>query len=223
MMLPWLRNLTLSLPGLQRCPATHALLPLPRRFHLHFCSLTPAPPPSLAPSVSVSVSNTAVNGDDADAAACRPRLLAPVRHLLSDAVRRGYAKYNSQGLARATSNPKFVAAPDAAIVVHYSAIIRSIVNYYSFVHGRSSLWKVTSIYRKSCALTLARKHSLRSAQAAFSKFGPKLRISTPDSRDDAVLLFYPDSLKTTGKFNMHSPRYSQVAILQEPFEKKRWR
>ncbi|XP_024388226.1 maturase K [Physcomitrium patens] len=181
-----------------------------------FCSLiTPfsstlspsAPPPDSAPAELDS----------------RPRFLAPIRHLLSDAVRRGYAKYNSQGLARATSNPKFVAAPDAAIVLHYSAIIRSIVNYYSFVHSRSSLWKVTSIYRKSCALTLARKHSLRSAQAAYNKFGPNLRISQQDAEDDPVVLFYPDSLKTTGKFNVHAPRYSQVTILQEPFEKRRWR
>jgi hypothetical protein len=144
-----------------------------------------------------------------------------VRHLLADAVSRGYAKYNTQGLARATSNPKFVAAPDAAIVLHFSAIIRSVVNYYSFVHSRSSLWKVTSIYRKSCALTLARKHSLRSAQAAYNKFGPNLKVTSKE-KGDAVVLFYPDSLKTSGKFKVGNPRYSQVAILQEPFEKKKW-
>lgn len=104
--------------------------------HHFFCSLAPS-----APSSSPALETPALEDS-------RPRLLAPVRHLLSDAVQRGYAKYNTQGLARATSNPKFVAAPDEKIVLHYSAIIRSIVNYYSFVHSRSSLWKVTSIYRK---------------------------------------------------------------------------
>ncbi|KAG0612068.1 hypothetical protein M758_7G188000 [Ceratodon purpureus] len=224
----WLRNLMhgLSMPRLH--PHLHSLPPTPalqRCLTFCFSPVSRSPSPALASTTSNTAHHHHHHHDDDDddaAAASRPRLLAPVRHLLSDAVQRGYAKYNSQGLARATSNPKFVAAPDAAIVLHYSAIIRSIVNYYSFVHSRSSLWKVTSIYRKSCALTLARKHSLRSAQAAFSKFGPKLRISTPDSKDD-VVLFYPDSLKTTGKFNIHAPRYSQVAILQEPFEKKRWR
>lgn len=74
---------------------------------------------------------------------------------------------------------------------------------------------------KSCALTLARKHSLRSAQAAYNKFGPNLKVTSKE-KGDAVVLFYPDSLKTVGKFNVGNPRYSQVAILQEPFEKKKW-
>lgn len=149
----------------------------------------------------------------------KPRLLAPIRDLIAEAVSRGYAKYNTQGLARATSNPKFVAAQDVTIVNHYSAIIRGIVNYYSFVNKKSSLWKIISIYRKSCALTLARKYSLRSADAAYNKFGPHLRISQPDR--EGVTLFYPTSLKTTGKFNIRSVRYSEVTILQEPHDRRK--
>lgn len=148
----------------------------------------------------------------------RPRLIAPIRDLIEDAVKRGYAKYNSLGLARATANPRFVSAKDSSIVNHYSAVINVIVKYYSFVNKRSSLWKVTSIYRKSCALTLARKHNLRSSKAAFNKYGPNLKISEPDR--EPVVLYYPDSLKTTGKFNTMSTRFSEVAILQEPYDKR---
>lgn len=148
----------------------------------------------------------------------RPHLMAPIRDLIADAVKRGYAKYNSLGLARATANPRFVSAKDSSIVKHYSAVINVIVKYYSFVNKRSSLWKVTSIYRKSCALTLARKHSLRSSKAAFNKYGPNLKISEPDR--EPVILYYPDSLKTTGKFNTMSARYSEVTILQEPYDKR---
>ena len=139
----------------------------------------------------------------------------PIRALLKRALDRRYAKENAQGLIRATANLSLSASEDRHIVNHYSAVIRGLVNFYSFANKRSTLWKVVSIYRKSCALTLAKKHKLRSASAAFIKFGPNLRIT--QSGKPVAFLEYPDSLKTTGKFNIRS-RSSNVAILEEPFE-----
>ncbi|KAH9539218.1 hypothetical protein CY35_15G045900 [Sphagnum magellanicum] len=150
----------------------------------------------------------------------KPRLLAPIRDLIAEAVERGYAKENAIGLAIATSQPKYSGAEDSIIVNHYSFIIRSIVNYYSFVHKRSSLWKVICIYKKSCALTLARKHSMQSAAAAFFRFGPNLRI-LDDEGKEVTSLYYPMSLKTTCKFNPRNLRYSEVTILQEPYQKRK--
>jgi hypothetical protein len=150
----------------------------------------------------------------------KPRLLAPIRDLIAEAVERGYAKENAIGLAIATSQPKYSGAEDSIIVNHYSFIIRSIVNYYSFVHKRSSLWKVICIYKKSCALTLARKHSMQSAAAAFYRFGPNLRI-LDDEGKEVTSLYYPTSLKTTCKFNPRNLRYSEVTILQEPYQKRK--
>lgn len=150
----------------------------------------------------------------------KPRLLAPIRDLIAEAVERGYAKENAIGLAIATSQPKYSGAEDSIIVNHYSFIIRSIVNYYSFVHKRSSLWKVICIYKKSCALTLARKHSMQSAAAAFYRFGPNLRI-LDDEGKEVTSLYYPMSLKTTCKFNPRNLRYSEVTILQEPYQKRK--
>ncbi|CAK9206239.1 unnamed protein product [Sphagnum troendelagicum] len=150
----------------------------------------------------------------------KPRLLAPIRDLIAEAVERGYAKENAIGLAIATSQPKYSGAEDSIIVNHYSFIIRSIVNYYSFVHKRSSLWKVICIYKKSCALTLARKHSMQSAAAAFYRFGPNLRI-LDDEGKEVTSLYYPISLKTTCKFNPRNLRYSEVTILQEPYQKRK--
>ncbi|CAK9262889.1 unnamed protein product [Sphagnum jensenii] len=150
----------------------------------------------------------------------KPRLLAPIRDLIAEAVERGYAKENAIGLAIATSQPKYSGAEDSIIVNHYSFIIRSIVNYYSFVHKRSSLWKVICIYKKSCALTLARKHSIQSAAAAFYRFGPNLRI-LDDEGKEVTSLYYPVSLKTTCKFNPRNLRYSEVTILQEPYQKRK--
>ena len=145
----------------------------------------------------------------------RAQLYIPIRALLKRALDRRYAKENAQGLIRATANLSLSASEDRHIVNHYSAVIRGLVNFYSFANKRSTLWKVVSIYRKSCALTLAKKHKLRSASAAFIKFGPNLRIT--QSGKPVAFLEYPDSLKTTGKFNIRS-RSSNVAILEEPFE-----
>ncbi|BDD77380.1 hypothetical protein Mp_Mg00880, partial (mitochondrion) [Marchantia polymorpha subsp. ruderalis] len=143
----------------------------------------------------------------------RPQLIAPIKDLITKALELGYAKKNAKGLARATSNPRLVSSGDKHIVIHFSSVIRGIVNYYSFVNKRSSLWKVVSIYKKSCALTLARKHGLRSAKAALLKFGPNLRIT--EKGKEVASLYYPTSLKTTGKF--HATRFSQVTILEEPY------
>lgn len=143
----------------------------------------------------------------------RPQLIAPIKDLITKALELGYAKKNTKGLARATSNPRLVSSGDKHIVTHFSSVIRGIVNYYSFVNKRSSLWKVVSIYKKSCALTLARKHGLRSAKAALLKFGPNLRIT--EKGKEVASLYYPTSLKTTGKF--HATRFSQVTILEEPY------
>lgn len=147
----------------------------------------------------------------------RAQLYIPIRKLLKRIIDRGYAKENAKGLARATANSRLSASEDKHIVKHFSAVIRGLVNYYSFANKRSSLWKVVSIYRKSCALTLAKKHNLRTALAAFRKFGPNLRIT--ERGKPVALLEYPDSLKTTNKFNIRS-RSSNITILEEPFDGK---
>jgi hypothetical protein len=56
--------------------------------------------------------------------------------------------------------------------------------------------------RKSCALTLADKHKLKTAAKAYKKFGPNLKISNPANKGDVITLFYPDTLKTTNNFNL---------------------
>nr|YP_009720769.1 hypothetical protein [Ostreobium quekettii]QGQ61981.1 hypothetical protein [Ostreobium quekettii] len=149
----------------------------------------------------------------------RAQLYIPIQALLKRARDRGYAKENAQGLLRATAHSSLSASEDRHIVNHYSAVIRGLVNFYSFANKRSSLWKVISIYRKSCALTLAKKHKIRSAVGAFNKFGPNLRIT--EKGKPVASLEYPDSLKTIGKFNIRS-RSSDLAILEEPFDGKVW-
>jgi hypothetical protein len=59
-----------------------------------------------------------------------------------------------------------------------------------------------ALLRKSCALTLADKHKLKTAAKAYKKFGPNLKITDPLNPKDVTTLFYPDTLKTTNNFNL---------------------
>lgn len=126
---------------------------------------------------------------------------APIEYILSKAVSKGFAKLKDSGVVRATSNRRLACLEDKGIVQRFSSIIRGILNYYSFVNQRSDLWPVVSLYRKSCALTLADKHKLGTAAAVFKRYGPKLKVSglTPK---ETVELYYPETLATTQKFSL---------------------
>jgi group II intron reverse transcriptase/maturase len=123
------------------------------------------------------------------------QLRVPVERLLKRAVEKQYAKQKPNGTVRATSCRKLASLSEKELVIRFSSIIRGILKYYSCVNQRSDLWPVVSLYRKSCALTLADKLKMRTAAQVFKKFGPKLKIKDELQKTTAEL-FYPDSLKT---------------------------
>jgi hypothetical protein len=123
------------------------------------------------------------------------QLRAPVERLMKRAVEKQYAKQKPNGTVRATSCRKLASLSEKEVVIRFSSIIRGILKYYSCVNQRSDLWPVVSLYRKSCALTLADKLKLRTAAQVFKKFGPKLKIKD-ELNKTTTELFYPDSLKT---------------------------
>lgn len=137
--------------------------------------------------------NTAIN---------KAQLRVPINHLLEKAVEAGFAKVRKGGTIRATSNRKLTALSDTEIVVRFSSIIRGLTNYYSPANSLSDMWAVVSIYRKSCALTLADKHKLKTAAKAYKRYGPRLKVSDPIKPMNTVELFYPKSLKTTTTFKL---------------------
>jgi hypothetical protein len=123
------------------------------------------------------------------------QLRVPVERLLGRAVEKQYAKQKPNGTVRATSCRKLASLSEKELVTRFSSIIRGILKYYSCVNQRSDLWPVVSLYRKSCALTLADKLKMRTAAQVFKKFGPKLKIKD-ELQKTVAELFYPDSLKT---------------------------
>jgi group II intron reverse transcriptase/maturase len=122
-------------------------------------------------------------------------LKAPITRILERAAAKKYALKKDNGTFRATSRRALASLPEKEIVNRYSSIIRGTLQYYSCVNQRSDLWPVVSMYRKSCALTLADKLKLRTAAKVFKKFGPSLSIKDITGKE-TTRLYYPDSLKT---------------------------
>lgn len=141
------------------------------------------------------------------------QLRIPVEDLLMRAVEQGYAKKRSDGKSyRATSCRKLASFPDKDIVIRVSSLIRAILQYYSPANQYSDLWGVISLYRKSCALTLADKHKLKTAAAVFKKYGPKLKIHDPLNSNKYIELYYPESLKTTTNFRIGKPHINPYLL-----------
>jgi len=130
------------------------------------------------------------------------QLRIPVELLLRRAADRGYTKVRKDGKSiRATSCRKLSSLEDTLIVQRFSSIIRGLMEYYSPANRRSDLWQIVAVYRKSCALTLADKHKLKTAAKAYKRYGPNLKISDPIKKKETVL-FYPTTLKTTANFKL---------------------
>lgn len=128
-------------------------------------------------------------------------LRIPVEPLLKCAVDKGYGTIRKDNSIRPTSCRKLTSIEDKKIVLKFSNLIKNLIDFYSPANKRSELWQIVSFYRKSCALTLADKHKLKTAAAVFKKYGPNLKVSDPIKKNETVL-FYPTTLKTTGNFKL---------------------
>jgi retron-type reverse transcriptase len=130
------------------------------------------------------------------------QLRIPVDLILQRAVEFNYMKLRKDGKTfRATSCRKLSSLKDELIVQKFSIIIKRLMEYYRPANQYSDLWSVIALYRKSCALTLADKHKLKSAAAVFKKYGPNIKIKDPVKQKETIL-FYPTSLKTTVNFKL---------------------
>jgi len=135
----------------------------------------------------------------------------PVDRILKRLVDRGVAKAREDGTVRSTAFIRYSMMEDQDIVNRFNAIIRGLLNYYSCVNHRSDLWKILSILRKSCALTLAHKHKEKSAARVFRKLGPSLTIRNAIGQEVAKLQ-YPESLKTSIDFKIRETGISPNVV-----------
>jgi group II intron reverse transcriptase/maturase len=145
------------------------------------------------------------------------QLRIPVNLLLKRAVDRGYGKVRKAGSIRATSCRKLCSLDDKLIVQRFSSIIRGFMQFYSPANKLSDLWPIVAFYRKSCALTLADKHKLKTAAKVYKRYGPNLKVSDPIQKKETVL-FYPTSLKSSGNFNLGKESLTLSVFVLDPIQ-----
>jgi retron-type reverse transcriptase len=121
-----------------------------------------------------------------------PRLVlhAPIRKLLSTLREQGFLK----GDFRPTAKRGIVPMDHADILRFYNQKILGILNYYSFVDNRSSLWSIVHLMKESCALTLALKYRTKFKRSTLNKFGPQFQCA-----ETGVVLYKPTSFSRTTK------------------------
>nr|NP_943705.1 putative reverse transcriptase and intron maturase [Chara vulgaris]AAP92210.1 putative reverse transcriptase and intron maturase [Chara vulgaris] len=119
-----------------------------------------------------------------------PRLVlhAPIRKLLSTLREQGFLK----GDFIPTAKRGIVPMDHADILRFYNQRILGILNYYSFVDNRSSLWSIVHLMKESCALTLALKYRTKFKRSTLKKFGPQFQCA-----ETGVVLYKPTSLSRT--------------------------
>ena len=135
----------------------------------------------------------------------RLSLHAPIKKLFEKATIEGF--FRKDGI---NYNPTFVGhlinMDHADILGFYSAIVRGVLNYYSFADNHKSLGSWAHGMKLSCARTLALKYKLRFTSKAFRKFG--LNLTCPNTNKS---LYLPTTFKRTQTFQINQPI---------PFEKK---
>jgi retron-type reverse transcriptase len=135
-----------------------------------------------------------------------PRLTfhAPILKLMEKLVTRGYFRWsNSRAtLCRIvpTAMRSLVNMDHRSILLLHNAVIRGILNYYSFADNRKSLGSLVHGLKMSCAHTLALKLKLRTVAKVFKSLGSRLRC-----KESGLEIYIPDTfarLPHSEKFNI---------------------
>ena len=120
-------------------------------------------------------------------------LLAPILELLVKLKEKGFVKRSSKGEFFPIGKSNCIPLTHPQILNYFNSRIRGILNYYSCVHNRNELWSIVRFLNYSCALTLARKHKLKSLAKTFKKFGRDLEFENQLGKKYKI--FRPDNLR----------------------------
>ena len=144
----------------------------------------------------------------------RMALRSPIKALMNKLVTHQFLKWNPNGtILIPTGLKRMVNFDHADIIAYYNAVVRGILNYYSFADNRSSLGSIVRYLRMSCARTLALKYKLRFMAKAYKKFGSNL--ACPET---SVGLYKPGSLARIRQFYTSKP--ATLEMLERSWAKK---
>lgn len=131
-----------------------------------------------------------------------PQLLAPCDKLVT--------RLNSRGHCDVEGNPTtknaWIALSDDQVVLMAGAVLRGLVNYYSFVDNYSRLARIQYILQHSAAKTLAAKHKT-SVRSIFRKHGHQLKVTKKLESGKTIVT----SLPLTLEWKTEPNRFPKVA------------
>nr|YP_010183833.1 hypothetical protein LI437_mgp36 [Coccidioides posadasii]QVG61956.1 hypothetical protein [Coccidioides posadasii] len=127
----------------------------------------------------------------------------PVTHIMSKLQEAGFIKtYTDQsGENKLVPNAitRWIFLDHRSIILRYNAVIRGLINYYSFVDNKYSFHSIINFFiHHSCAKTLARKLNLSNRAQAFARFGRYLS-SPEENKLKSISLFTLDNFKKNTK------------------------
>lgn len=114
-------------------------------------------------------------------------ITAPIAHIIARLCEKGFC--DRKGFP--THKTAWITQEDNQIVALFNASSRGLFGFYSGVEKKHSLSRIKYIFKFSCAMTLAAKHSCSIAQI-FSKHGPQLRVRYGVSGEKDISLYQPD-------------------------------
>jgi group II intron reverse transcriptase/maturase len=123
-----------------------------------------------------------------------PLLHAPVNKLVNKLIENGFAKPGG----KPTGSGRWIHFENHQIVKTFFQSWVCIRAYYSFADNLSALGRIFYVLKFSCALTLALKLKLGTANKVFAKFGKDITIR--DGKGKILASFPNESLAKTRKF-----------------------
>lgn len=124
-----------------------------------------------------------------------PRIIlhAPIFDLLNKLKDNGFIKQNNKGEFFPIGKSNCIPLAHPQILNYFNSKIRKILNYYSCVHNKNELSSIVRFLNYSCALTLSRKHKLKSLAKTFKIFGRDLAFVNENGKKYKIL--QPNNLR----------------------------
>lgn len=133
----------------------------------------------------------------------QPRMIsisAPIKNLAQRLASKGF--YHPSRL-KPTSNIRLLILTDAEIMNCYSSIMYGIINYYKPADNLSDVKGIVEGLRKSCVLTLARKHK-KNTYWVYAQYGDDIRVTTISGKEVTLPTTEQIGKQTTG-FQLGKP------------------
>jgi len=111
----------------------------------------------------------------------RVKFFIPINKLTKKYVEKGFLQKAEKGkklkyVARRVNHYVFL-TNDSCVLSRFNFILKSLADYYSGSECPFALHELYVLLRRSCALTLAHRHKMKSTKSAFLRWGTDLTVN----------------------------------------------